>query len=207
MTYFTADSHFGHDREFIYKNRGFDNIVQHDIELVDSINYTVKAYDTLYILGDVAWKDPVKFLSMLYCEHIFIIKGNHDNNLYQQKGKLNSTATLCNELLDIKIDEQKITLSHFPMISWQASHHGSWLLYGHVHGKTLPIKGKMLDVSPYIDHIQPYSFDEINSIMKNKPNNWDYIASTKTCNSECGMRMKYDISCNKHDCEHIKDTK
>ena len=26
----------------------------------------------------------------------------------------------------------------------------------------------------------------------------------KYCNSECGMRMKYGISCEKHNCEHLK---
>lgn len=25
----------------------------------------------------------------------------------------------------------------------------------------------------------------------------------RTCNSECGMRMKYGVSCKKHDCEYI----
>lgn len=201
MIYFIADSHSGHDREFIYKQRGFNSIQEHDEALLDGINYTVKQTDTLYILGDIAWVNPVKFLNSIYCEHIFVIKGNHDKDLYNQKGLLKRNITLCNELLDIKINGQKITLSHFPMISWEASHYNSWLIYGHVHGKKLPIDGKMFDVAPRKEHIQPYSFDEIVEIMKTKPNNWDYI---KRCKSECGLRMSYGVSCDKKDCEYLK---
>lgn len=175
MTYFTSDTHRGHDREFIYKQRGFNSIQEHDECLMDSINYTVKVTDILYILGDIAWVDPVKFLNAIRCQNIYIIKGNHDKNLYNQKGLLKRTITLCNELLDIEIDKQKITLSHFPMLSWEKSHYNAWNLYGHLHLKQIPINGKMFDVAPSKEHLAPYSLDEIKEIMKTKPNNWDFI--------------------------------
>ena len=33
----------------------------------------------------------------------------------------------------LKIDGQKIVLSHYPMADWQGMSHGSWHLHGHIH--------------------------------------------------------------------------
>lgn len=33
----------------------------------------------------------------------------------------------------LKIDRQKIVLSHYPMVDWQGMSHGSWHLHGHIH--------------------------------------------------------------------------
>ena len=33
----------------------------------------------------------------------------------------------------LKIDGQKIVLSHYPMADWQGMNHGSWHLHGHIH--------------------------------------------------------------------------
>lgn len=176
MQYFIADTHIGHNRDFIYKQRGFNTIEAHDEALLDGINYTVRQTDTLYLLGDVAWVDPVKFLNSIWCQNIYIIKGNHDDELYslnQQKKFIN--ATLLGEIADIKINGNKITLSHFPLISWQSSHYNALNIHGHVHGKKLPIKGKQIDVCPKETHIQPYSFDELYSIYLTLPDNWDFI--------------------------------
>ena len=61
------------------------------------------------------------------------------------------------------------------MVSWNKSHYNSLNLYGHVHGKPIPITGKMLDVALTKEHFKPYTIDEVMTIMENKPNNWDFI--------------------------------
>ena len=33
----------------------------------------------------------------------------------------------------LKIDRQKIVLSHYPMTDWQGMSHGGWHLHGHIH--------------------------------------------------------------------------
>lgn len=52
----TSDLHIGHDRDFIYKDRGFETVKQHDDALVENWNKLVEADDVVYILGDVMMK-------------------------------------------------------------------------------------------------------------------------------------------------------
>jgi len=42
-----------------------------------------------------------------------------------------------------------------------------------------------------------YSPEQLEEYEKWERKNW-------TCESECGMRMKYPISCNRHDCQYIR---
>jgi len=53
MTYFIADPHYGHNREFIYKERGFLSISEHDQKLLNNCSQ-LDVSDTLYIIGDVS---------------------------------------------------------------------------------------------------------------------------------------------------------
>lgn len=53
MDYFTSDLHIGHDKDFLYKPRGFDSIEQHDTAIVKRWNDIVTPDDTVYILGDL----------------------------------------------------------------------------------------------------------------------------------------------------------
>ena len=36
MIYFTSDTHFCHDKEFLYKPRGFSSIEEHDKTVVEN---------------------------------------------------------------------------------------------------------------------------------------------------------------------------
>ena len=54
MIYFTSDWHIGHNKEFLYKPRGFETIEQHDIAILLKCNQIVKPEDELWILGDLA---------------------------------------------------------------------------------------------------------------------------------------------------------
>mgnify|MGYP002507806356 CR=1 FL=1 len=181
MVYFIADPHYKHDAEFVYKRCGCNSIDEYDEYLLDGINYYVKEDDTLYILGDVAWMNPFEFLKKIKCKHIFVVKGNHDKELYAQNNKnlIPKKVTLLETLVDINIKYEEenypITLCHYPMVSWNKSHYGSWLIYGHVHHNVFPFTGKMIDVAPCTGHIYPYSFSEIKAVMETLPNAWDFI--------------------------------
>lgn len=179
MTYFISDPHYGHNREFIYKERGFLSIPEHDQKLLNNCSQ-LDIEDTLYILGDVSCgknslENSIEFLSQLKCK-VYIIKGNHDEELFHHRRKLPYNIHFIDSAyLDIKVEGQKITLCHYPMVSWNASHYNSLNLYGHVHNKKIPISGKMFDVCPKKDHMYPYSYDEIYKIYLTLPDNWDYI--------------------------------
>lgn len=174
-TYFMADTHIDHNADFVVKNNGFETVEEYNEAVIDGINYRVKKEDTLYLLGDVCWKDPFSFLRKINCQDVKIIRGNHDASLYKNKHLVPNNVTLLEDIIMINVEKQDIVLCHFPMICWNKSHWGSWLLYGHVHNKELPLKGKMFDVAPKKGYIQPYSFQQIKEIMKSLPNNWDLI--------------------------------
>lgn len=81
--YFTSDTHFSHNKDFIYESRGFDSIEEHDAAIIERWNNVVKPNDIVYHLGD----------AMLGADHqygldclaqlngtIHMIRGNHDTS-------------------------------------------------------------------------------------------------------------------------------
>ena len=87
----TSDLHLCHDKDFIYKQRGFSSCEEHDKSLIKNINDLIAVDDYLFILGDVILYDIDKGLeefSKINCNNIVIIRGNHDSDnkimLYQQ---------------------------------------------------------------------------------------------------------------------------
>ena len=52
----TSDTHFGHDKDFIWGARGFENIEQHNQEIIKRWNEVVKKDDIVYHLGDGMFK-------------------------------------------------------------------------------------------------------------------------------------------------------
>jgi len=63
-----------------------------------------------------------------------------------------------------------IALCHYPMISWNRSVHGSWHLYGHVHGRTKH-SGLAMDVgidNQDFEGYRPLNLYEICEFMSEK---------------------------------------
>jgi calcineurin-like phosphoesterase family protein len=69
--------------------------------------------------------------------------------------------------LTVKINHQKLILDHYAMRVWDQSHHGSWHLYGHSHGK-LPDLGLSTDVGVDGHNFQPWSFEEVRAYFRSK---------------------------------------
>lgn len=80
--YLTSDFHFGHDKDFLYGPRGFDNIYDHDKCIIQLWNEIVNDDDLVYVLGDLMLKDNeygTKCFNQLKGFKEIII-GNHDTN-------------------------------------------------------------------------------------------------------------------------------
>ena len=140
------------------------------------INNTVGKRDRLYILGDVTMANKIasdKFLDRLNGNKTLIV-GNHDNNI--RKSTRFGEITQIKNFNFSKKEEGiniHIVLCHYPMLSWERRIHGSWHLYGHVHGRN-PGVGKSHDVgidNP-VNMWRPINLYEICLIMKDKPF-WD----------------------------------
>lgn len=160
--WFTADLHFDHDNIRIHCNRPFKNLDEMHSTIIKNWNSVVSKKDIVYILGDFAYSKHSHWLMRLNGKKI-LIKGNHDD--MSLKDYRNFTEVT--PLKDIKINGNKITLCHYPMMSWNCSHFGAWHLYGHVHGR---VKHKSLAMDVGIDthDFYPYSYEEISEMMAKK---------------------------------------
>ena len=85
MIWFTSDWHIGHDKEFIWQSRGFQNVEEMNETLLKNCNEVVEPLDTLYILGDLAlvlvnesmWN---QIYHNIKCQDVQFIAGNHDTD-------------------------------------------------------------------------------------------------------------------------------
>ena len=56
--FLTSDMHFGHDREFIWKARGYSSIEEMNEDYVEKWNSVISDEDDVYILGDLMLGEP-----------------------------------------------------------------------------------------------------------------------------------------------------
>jgi len=188
----TADTHFGHNRAFVYEKRGFKSIQEHDAELIFRWNKVVTPDSDVLHLGDFALnstKEQVADYLNLLNGHIYFLWGNHNSGikqLYRESiAKVfsqdwievypwiwNDKLTFCGRYMWGWVDKTPFVASHFSHRIWDYMQHGAILLSGHSHGtdeESNPncINGKRLDVG--IDNFgRPISFSEVMEIMNKK---------------------------------------
>ncbi len=70
---------------------------------------------------------------------------------------------------------QTIILSHYPILSWNKAHHGSWHLHGHCHQSLVKslnhndyYKRKVLDIGCNGWDYTPLSYQDLKPIMDKK---------------------------------------
>lgn len=178
MIYTVSDTHFGHNRGFIYEPRGFTSIEEHDSAIIECWNSIVKPEDEVYHLGDVMlggtnYEYGLNCLKKLNGK-IHIIRGNHDSDARCARYTEYENVI---EVLDATYLNYKgyhFYLTHFPCFSGNL-HHDSLKkttcnLSGHTHDK-----GKFYQDIPFIyncaldaHNCYPVSIDEIISDMENK---------------------------------------
>ena len=150
-----SDTHFGHNRAFLYEPRGFVSNIIHDNEIIRRWNEVVGPDDIVYHLGDVMLGDNcygMQCLSRLNGQ-IKIIRGNHDTDA---RWKLYSTLpnVECLGYAEvIKYKKYQFYLSHHPTMTSnleKAPYLRMHLinLFGHTHQK-----GKFYNDIPFMFHV------------------------------------------------------
>ena len=181
--FFTADTHFNHQKILDYCSRPFSTIEEMNETLITNWNNRVQKGDIVYHLGDFGFTrklgldpfDAMKALLKRLNGQINLVLGNHDCQNYNQR-ILSLFAS--NSLLKEKsINGIRIIMCHYPILSWAGRNKGSIMLHGHSHynikitQKDSLKLGKILDVGVDGNSFNPYSFDEIMDIMSKKPLN------------------------------------
>jgi calcineurin-like phosphoesterase family protein len=172
MYFWTADEHYGHTNIIGYANRPFATLAEMESVLIANFNERVTKSDTVIHVGDFCMQNKEyanNIIRQLNGTHCFL-DGDHDRWL-PRKGNYY-------QIWYKRIDGQQIVASHWSMRTWKASHYNSWNLYGHSHGRLEPV-GKQWDVGVDYNHFYPVSFIELQVIMKNRPDNFNYLNRNK----------------------------
>ena len=184
MDYFTSDLHIGHNKEFIWKARGFSSIEEHDTEIIKRWNGIITHQDTVYILGDLCMSGDEKEWNRVYKAlngTIYFITGNHDTfnkiikyideyNMYWYTGIKYDNA--------YKYSKNKsFYLSHYPTLvgNYGEEKKFLWNLSGHTHSLNKFEYGihHIYNVAMDAHNCTPVSIEQIiedieNYIRKNK---------------------------------------
>jgi calcineurin-like phosphoesterase family protein len=118
--FITSDWHFGHDKEFLYKPRGFESIQEHDEKVIMRHNLTVTDDDDVYVLGDLMLGDQEYGLNCISKLNgkIHIIVGNHDTiRKLAQYQTLPNVVEVIGWALMYKYGKYHFYLSHYPTIT------------------------------------------------------------------------------------------
>jgi len=182
--YITSDIHYGHKNICrgvtnwrtpegevpINSTRDFDSIEQMNSAIVDRINSKVGQEDTLIITGDVAFggfENIGIFLDRLVCKNIYLILGNHDHHIKNDRGYIKERFIAVKDYAELNIDGVNFVLCHYPLASWHGLNKGVIHLHGHVHlsAQNKWGNGKKLDVGLDGNNLYPYSITEIVHMM------------------------------------------
>lgn len=173
MVYFTGDTHFFHTNIIKYCNRPFDNVDSMNEMLIQNWNKIVKPEDLIYHLGDFG-TGPEKCLLPVFKRlngKKHLIKGSHDS-----KYVLGLPWESINDIKVLHLESKRmaVVLCHYAMRTWYKSHYGTWMLFGHSHGKVAPF-GKSFDVGVDCWNFTPISLDKVEKEMNKLSNNFNLI--------------------------------
>ena len=115
----TSDLHFGHDKDFLWKPRGFSSIQEHDNEVIRRWNSIVTPEDSAYVLGDIVMKDIDHGIGCLRRLNgtIYIVLGNHDSTAKIQKYELLENVFILSYAYVLRYRKYIFYLSHYPTIT------------------------------------------------------------------------------------------
>ena len=165
--WFTSDLHFGHKRiiEFCPNTRPYVSVEQMNQDIIETWNKSVREEDVVFILGDVSFakKDVTEWCLQQLKGKLILVSGNHDKGLDERY-----FDTTFQSYAEIKIDDKDIVLCHYPIYEWNKMHHGSYHLFGHVHGKPTPVVGRLMDVGWDVKG-GLFSWEQVVEQLENKP--------------------------------------
>lgn len=142
--FITSDWHFNHDREFIFKPRGFNSIEEMNEAQIQRHNEVVTDEDDVYVLGDLCLGGGGPAVLALNCSmiermkgKIHIILGNHDtpSRIEMYRSCKNVVSILYADMIHYK--GYHFYLSHYPTLTSNLEKESlkqcTINLFGHTH--------------------------------------------------------------------------
>lgn len=152
-TFFTADTHLGHERTLVLSKRPFANVTEMDDAIINNWNRVVKSEDTVYHLGDFGTPELMPHLM----GNIIFLPGNYERDQPQILNTLAKHCTIIKPNTIIDIDGTMFQLVHEPDSAKKSQH---FFLFGHIH-KLQMIKQNGLNVGVDCHNFTPLSIDDV----------------------------------------------
>lgn len=119
MIYVTSDLHFCHNRDFVYRPRGFGTVQEMNRAIVENWNNVVAPDDDVYVLGDIMLNDNAEGARLFknLKGQIHIVLGNHDTE--ERIGLYHHFYNVVEVEygLPLKYNGYRFYLSHYPTLS------------------------------------------------------------------------------------------
>lgn len=182
-TFFTSDTHFCHNQDFMYKPRGYSSIEEHDEKLVERWNETIGLHDIVYHLGDFCLNDVQKAISYIQRLQgtIYWLQGNHDTDnkiKYVIENCPNVKVFDTNEYSQVcKYNKFNLYCSHYPTLTanFDDAHFNQHVI--NLHGHTHQMKNWIFADNPFVYHVgidshnnAPVNIEEILTDIRNRWN-------------------------------------
>lgn len=175
--FITSDWHFCHDREFIYKPRGFSSVEKMNEEIIARYNEVVSDDDDVYVLGDLMLGDTEKGLECVrrLKGRLHVVLGNHDTDsrIHKYEDDLPNVVEIT-YATKIKYKKFHFFMAHFPAMTGNLENENlaqmTLDLFGHTHSSS-----KFYNDIPYMYNVAvdahncyPVDLDEVIKDMKEK---------------------------------------
>lgn len=174
--FFTSDTHFNHDREFVYSPRGFKTIQEMNGTLVKNWNETVGNDDDIYVLGDFFLGTDFNYIQEVLNKlngRIHLVTGNHDTpSKITEYTSWNNIVEIA-DALRIRYKKREFFLCHYPVLTASLEQDPDKAvinLFGHTHSKD-----KFYEDRPYMYNVavdandnKPVEIEEILTAFNDK---------------------------------------
>ena len=152
--WFMSDLHYNHENVIKFNRRPFENVKEMNWHIEKELITKVGPGDILFDMGDLFWKTDEttmkNVISLASPKEWYKILGNHDNYNVYRKSYIGTLFTLLSDILEINVDHEgrnyRLTLCHYPMISWNGKARGTLMIHGHCHGNIDNINTESTDL-------------------------------------------------------------
>lgn len=152
--WFMSDLHYNHENVIKFNRRPFENVKEMNWHIEQELITKVGPGDILFDIGDLFWKTDEttmkNVISLASPKEWYKILGNHDNYNVYRKSYIGTLFTLLSDILEINVDHEgrnyRLTLCHYPMISWNGKARGTLMIHGHCHGNIDNINTESTDL-------------------------------------------------------------
>ena len=172
---FIADTHFGHKHDLSRRRPQFASIEEMNALLIERINRRMTGADTLYVLGDFAFRsetDPREFLDALRPKLVLLL-GNHDRDWLRhltEEEKQHYFLRIERQMI-LRKNGIELHLNHYPLLSWDRSHYfgQTFSICGHIHAnrdelvaaRLFPLVTNQFNAGVDVNSFEPVTFEEL----------------------------------------------